>query len=49
MKRVTEAVLKKVDWKDVEKYVILNKCRKIYRKVIVDLIQKKVSQLFEEG
>lgn len=49
MKRVTKALLKQVNWKGVEKYIISNKRRKVYRKVMVDLMQKKVGQLFKEG
>lgn len=49
MKRITKTVLKQVDWKEVEKHFLSNKDRKVYQKVMVDLMQKKVGQLFKEG
>lgn len=45
LKRVSEAVLKQVDWEAVEEEVASNRGRAMYRKVIKSILQERIDQL----
>lgn len=48
LKRTCEAVLKQVDWEEVQEYVASNRHITAYRKQIKSILQSEVSKLFGE-
>lgn len=45
LKRVSEAVLKQVDWEAVEEEVASNRGAAMYRRVIKSILQERIDQL----
>ena len=48
LKRVSEAVLRQVDWEEVGEYVASNRGARVYRKIIKKVLQDRIDELFEE-
>ena len=48
MKRTCEAVLKQVNWNDVQEYVASNRSAASYRKAMKAVLQAEVNRLFQE-
>ncbi|MCJ1372218.1 hypothetical protein MMC20_003440 [Loxospora ochrophaea] len=47
LKRTSEAVLSQIDWEEVGEYVASNRRLAVYKKAIKDILQEKVTELFE--
>lgn len=47
LKRVSEAVLKQVDWEVVEEEVASNRGPAMYRKVIKSILQERIDHLVD--
>ncbi|MCJ1253874.1 hypothetical protein MMC24_001688 [Lignoscripta atroalba] len=47
LKRASEAVLRQIDWEEVEEYVASNRGANVYRRAIKRVLQDEVDELFE--
>lgn len=45
LKRVTESVMKQVDWEDVAEDVASNRSAGMYKRIVRDVLQERIEEL----